>query len=469
MIKSTRSLRPEALRSIVALSLRVVGLALGLVTAGVISRALGVSGFGTFSLGLTLLGVVGQLSDSGMANAVAAEISRDPRRTREIATSAVMARLLLGVVAAAFIMAGALGYMPTEDARVVVLFAACAPLGALGAMTGVTNAEIKPQVAASIALLQAALWCGIAVVVAAWSPSAQSFAAGFVVLTVVQASVTAGYFAKRRLFGRPTLAAVRLVAVRAAPMAVLGLLVTAYYRIDAVLLYALAGERQTGLYAAAYRFLDVAQLLPSVLVVPLLPILASTAMDENRRRELVRAIVRIAICVGVGGALAMGAAAPLLITVVYGEQFADAEWPLRLLGVAYVGVVLGYVGTAATFALGDTWSQIPRVAVIAVASVTLQIPAIRLCGASGAAAVTALTEWAVALTGLHLSMKHVGLRLSDLRLLTAGALTALGVTATAFLGSVWLSLLVAAVLFLALIPLRLLVKDDVVMALRRSQ
>jgi O-antigen/teichoic acid export membrane protein len=204
------------------------------------------------------------------------------------------------------------------------------------------------------------------------------------------------------------------------------------------------------------------------LVVPLLPILSSVTIDPARRQELTLSIIRIAIFVGVAGAIAMSAGAPLLVGLIYGAEFEDAVWPLRILGVAYIGVVLGYVGTTAVFALGKTWSQIPRVALIAVVSIGLQIPVIDAYGATGAAAVTALTEAAIALNGLWLVRKHLGVRLRALRLPVAMLVAAVGVVVPALTSNIWIALAAGAGLILALVPLGLVRREDLAMALRRS-
>jgi lipopolysaccharide exporter len=463
-----RSLRPGAKRSLWALLLRFLGLVVGLGTVAVISRSLGVEGFGLFSLGLTVLGAVGQLADSGMVQAVSAEVSKDPTRKREFGTSAVVARLVLATFAAAVIMVAATFWLAGDDASVVCLFAACAPLGSLTALTGITNAEIRPQVAAWLTLLQGVMWLAVALVVASWSPSPAHYAAGYLLLSFVQAGVTASYFWRRDLLGRPSLQAQRTIIVRAAPAAVLGLVVTAYYRLDTVLLYALAGDRDTGLYAAAYRFLDVAQILPALLVVPLLPILAGTTIEPARRQELALGISRLALCLGVVVSLALSAGAPLLVELIYGPEYRGAVWPLRLLGIAYIGVVMGYVGTTAVFALGKTWTQLPRVAVIGVASIAVQVPAIDRYGAMGAASVTALTEVVIAGNGLWLVRKDIGLRLRELRIPTALAVAAAGVVVQLVFPNPLYSILATVVLVCALLPLRLLRREDLGMAIRRS-
>ena len=60
--------------------------------------------------------------------------------------------------------------------------------------------------------------------------------------------------------------------------------VTAYYRIDGILLFHYRGATEAAYYSAAYRVLDVLQILPGTVSGVLLPLLASAEREGARQR-----------------------------------------------------------------------------------------------------------------------------------------------------------------------------------------
>ena len=81
---------------------------------------------------------------------------------------------------------------------------------------------------------------------------------------------------------------VRAILARSLPFAMLGLLMTIYYRIDAIMLERMYSASETGIYAKAYRLLDAINQFGYLFGIPLLPLFATML----RRRESIHELLK---------------------------------------------------------------------------------------------------------------------------------------------------------------------------------
>ena len=114
------------------------------------------------------------------------------------------------------------------------------------------------------------LWTAAVIAIVASDGGMVWFAAAFLGSAVV--SVALGLWLGSRL-SRPRMRGSRQLwrelARIGVPIGVAGLVVTAYVKLDQVMLFSLAGAEDAGLYGAVYRFLDQAQFLPAALMTTL--------------------------------------------------------------------------------------------------------------------------------------------------------------------------------------------------------
>lgn len=136
-----------------------------------------------------------------------------------------------------------------------------------------------------------------------------------------------------RLSTRPTSGQV-ITLRRALPLAVNGVLATAYNRYDVVVLPALAGIGQLAAYAPASRIQDVLFLLPTAITVVALPQLSHAFGVTDSPAEVGRSVRRF---IGMGLIVALPVAAlcslfaGALLAVFLGPHFASATASVRIL------------------------------------------------------------------------------------------------------------------------------------------
>lgn len=411
LLLRSQTIRPAVRRTAISLIFRLLGLLIGIVTNAILARSLGVSEFGQFGVGLTILTIITQLSDFGAVQAMTAEARRNPHLASSVAGSGICIRLITAVTGIAIAIPVSIFAIPNANAVVLIIMAICAPLGASGALIALSNARLRPEVGSALTLAQSALWLlGVLIVGGAQEPTATEFAIAFAFTTALQTVITLAVYGRKSMIGRPTWAVVRLLLSKSWPVGLLGLLVTSYYRVGGVLVIGLAGAHEAGLYTAAYKVIDVAQIIPSLIVVPMLPVLIDALTNGSEQlRRLSKAVIRLSVIVAIGSGLMIALFSDTIVRLVYGEAFENSARVLEVLGVAFVGITLGYVGSTLCFAIDRVKRQIPFVAALGVLSLMLQPWAIGNWGALGSAYVAAATEIAMCVISLTLCAGPLGM------------------------------------------------------------
>lgn len=472
--KRFRTVRVKATvrRTAVSLFYRLTGLLIGLFTNAILAQSLGVAAFGHFGVGLTVLTIITQLSDFGAVQAMTAEARRNPSSSASVAGSGLSIRLgtaFAGVLIAIPISVYAI---PNADAIVLMIMAACAPLGASGVLVALSNAKLRPEVGSALTLAQSALWfMGVVAVAIGGSPTAVNFAVVFAVTTVVQSAMTMAVFGRKSMIGRPSWSMVKLIIRTSWPVGLLGLLVTSYYRVGGILVIGLAGAYEAGLYTAAYKIIDVAQIVPALIVVPMLPILIDAlSQGDAAIRRLSQSVIRVTLLVAIGAGLCIAIFSPVVIDLVYGHAYVEAVRVLEVLGMAFVGITMGYVGSTICFATNRVKRQIPYVAGIGLLSLCFQPWAIANWGALGSASVAALTEVLMCIVSLTLCSRTMRLGYSSvIGWKVPLFIVVVSIAYVATRHSLMLNMLACALVFgTGILALRLLAKAECDLLIRRK-
>jgi O-antigen/teichoic acid export membrane protein len=389
------------------LLVRTLGLASGIVVAASLARGLGHTQFGQFSLVLTLVGIATNLGDLGLTNTVVRELAVAPDREAETVGALVLARIATGVLGASFVLVAVVVLDPSPTVRLVgLLGAATLLLAPLGSLQAVGQAKLRIGAQNVLLALQSALWMVAVLVLAVLDAPLVAYGLLFFLTSAVQSVATWAMFRRSApvSFADARAALARVLRV-AAPLAVGGLLVTSYYRAGAVLLYHFRGPAETADYSAAYRFLDMLQIIPITLLTALLPLLSSTwradTADAASRRDRLfglsfASVALLALPTSVGGALV----AEPLIHLVYGRDFAGAAPVLAVLLLSFPAICAGYIAVGLALASGRTALYAKVAGAVALLTIPANALLIPIGGGIATAWVTVVAEYAAAGTML---------------------------------------------------------------------
>lgn len=376
---------------------RVLGAALGVLVAAALARGLTRAAFGELSLALSILALAASLGDLGIGQIAIREMARAPEDRDRIVGALCAVQLTMGLALWAIGTVVALILMSGTQARVMAaLVMATMPLGAVNTLTLAANARLRPELVIVPTLVQNVIWLGIVVALGAAHASLSLYGAGVLASVLAQSGVSLGVASRvtKVTFAGTKKLVFDLLRV-AWPLGLAGVFVTAYYRIDAVLLFHYRGAAATAYYSAAYRVLDVLQILPMTVCGVLLPLLASVEREsggEARVQRLFELVIGFLLALAMPIAACGAVLAPEIVTLVYGHPYHPSIALLQVLLPAFIPICMGYVLTSQLILRGVLRPYIIVTFVGAVLNVAANALTIPRYGAAAAAWITLATE-----------------------------------------------------------------------------
>ena len=375
-----------------------VALACGLASSILLSRHLGVTGFGAFNYAFAFIYLFLTLNDPGMNTVVVREISRAPARTAQLLGSLLTLRLTLavGVLAIAWLTIQVWPMDPALRGPLMV-FALILPLNALNVPALVFQTSMRFELAAAALITNRVLGLVFMLVMIAAGGGVMAMFGALLAAEICGLAVTwmlAGRLV--RLQWVVDRAIWRTVLRGAVPLAVGLVLVAIINRVDFIMLERLASLESVGLYGAAYRVTSLLEKFPLLVMGTLYPIMSRLAVEDVARLRQVyqRAIWRFS---GLGLLLGMLviAGAPWILATLFGEPFRAAAPALRWLVVSTMCLYLAMTGGNLLIAVGRARDNAIALSVGATVNVALNAVLIPARGIEGAAIATAASYAAV--------------------------------------------------------------------------
>ncbi len=255
-----------------------------------LARNLGVSDFGLYSTALAFFSLISAVADFGFNRFLIREIARDRSKSSELLFNVSILRLTLTSVLFA-LFALILSALDSDKIRVnLTLLAVLAVLPQSLAFTfdAIFVAFRKLQISAA-ALFLASLFNAL---IGFYLINSGFGVRGSIEALILSQLIYAGFLGlwlkSQRLisYSKVTFEIIKKVTAGSLPYGLLGILGLIYFRIDTVLLSYLRGNFETGLYGAAYKFLDSIVFIPSALSMAMFPVLAK--LHDSDLREVKR-------------------------------------------------------------------------------------------------------------------------------------------------------------------------------------
>jgi O-antigen/teichoic acid export membrane protein len=411
----------------------LAGLVLGLLTATLLLRHLGVEDSGRYVTVLSLVGIAVSIVDNGLNVTASSELARREIAARRPLLGNILGqRLLVAAVALILLVGFALlaGYPPE-----MVSGTALAGAGVL--LVAVANAVLVPLtvqlrnggLAFVEVLRQVVTLAGVALLVALGASLTPFFAVQVAVGLLVLAFVP--FVVGRAGLSRPRFdrGEQRMLLATALPVAAALALGQIYFRLVIVLMSLISSAEQTGYFGASLRAMEALIVIPVLVAGVALPLMTAAARDDlPRLRYAIEGLSEGAVIAGVLVTLVAFRAAEPVMSLLGGAEFEAAGDVLRIQVVALLFIALYQIWTVALVALGQQRQLILANALgllgVAVFAAILVPP----LGAEGGAAATVLGDAVLAALiywRLHRSTGRVTVRLGFLGRVAAAAAVAL--------------------------------------------
>ena len=404
---------------------------LGLVSAPILTRYLGVVNFGRLSLVTSLMAIVAAVTEGGLGALGTRELA-----VREGADRVALMRDLVGIrlgltlvgIAAATVIAAASHYGPVLVAGTAVAGVALLVYVLQAILSLPLAVELRVGWITVIDLLRQASYLLVVVTLVVLGsglvPLLGAAVPGGLVGLFVTMRLVRGRVPLRPAFDRSRW---RSILRDTLPIAAAGAIYSVYFRVVMLLMAVLASDAEVGYFALSFRITEVAILLPGMLIGTMLPLYSRAARDDQVRLAFAfRLTSEVAVVGGVGLTMLGVVGAPLAIAFLTGSGTGPAVEVVRIQSLAltavFVNVVLGttFVALRRNRTMMLTSSSALLVTVVGVLALA------GAHGAQGGAVAAVIGEWtllAVGVFALHRARPdlRVSLRTLPRALLAAGA------------------------------------------------
>jgi O-antigen/teichoic acid export membrane protein len=316
-----------------------------------LARHLGVERFGryTFALSFTLLFSI--VADFGLATVFTREASRNPAGVRALLGQVMRVKLGLGAVTlvASTGILFASRALPVTVLLVAFLTTAMLLNSAALLLENLLKSASRSGAAGMSVLAQSVTALSVCVALVFSGYGVMGGACAYLAASVVH--LTSALIWSRDLWRRPAAGSAAPAAPpwrdwkgllrESAPLALSGVFIAVYFRIDSVLLRVFKGESATGLYGGVYRFFEAFVLLSAAYRSVLFPVMARAADDPSQSLGvLCRKSLRLHLMFTVGVAVFVMLQARAIVGVVLGPAYLAAAPALAILVWALPGAFM---------------------------------------------------------------------------------------------------------------------------------
>lgn len=400
---------------------------LGALATRLITTHVGPTKYGLFVTALTFVTTVTLLTDLGITSIMGRDVAQNPDEAEDILGQNLGLRLTLSsLVVPIVVIVGTTLYRTSSLRWALILFALSIPFNAIQAISfGYYVASIRNYVVAGIAVLQQILYVGGVAIAILGGFGIIGCAVSYLISTAIGGAVSYAVVRKELRF-KPlfNVRRWREVFARSASLGAIQVINLLYLKADTLLLSKMEKPRAVGLYGVAYSFIGFIVVIPSLILVSVMPLMA-TSSGERFEKLLRRTEHGLAI-LGAMSVMFTVLFATQSISILSGDHFLAAAPALRILGLScyfsFLNSALGYAAVAC--------NRHHRFVVVSgiglVLNVGLNLALIPRLGINGSALATLISEF-IALVGVRwVFAKDVGAKVPltrlSLRPVFAGAL-----------------------------------------------
>lgn len=393
--------RKIALSTAFQFSGKIISTLLGLVSIAMITRHLGVDGYGQYATAITFVGIFSIVADMGLYIYVVREISKKAEQTEYIVSNVFTFRIVSAIVllALAPLLAMFFPYGSAVQLAILISTLSFFFISLNQVLIGVFQREFDTKMVAVgeivgrvvlIAALAPVIWWNLGLAAVIWALVISSATNFFLVL----------FSARRRMKIRLRfdLKFWKEILKVTWPIAISVVLNAIYFKLDTVFLSVMKSEHDVGLYGEAYKILEVLIAFPAMFAGLLMPLLSQSAfVDWPKFKSVISKgfdfLVMAALPIVVGGWVL----AKPIVVFIGGPEFADAAPILQILVIATAMIFIGNLFANAVVAVNKQKQMVWMYLLTAVAAVIMYWVTIPIFSYFGAAWSTVATEALMAL------------------------------------------------------------------------
>ncbi|MBI2599756.1 flippase [Candidatus Daviesbacteria bacterium] len=376
---------------------QVITRAIGFFYTIFLARNLAIEEFGLYSVGLAYFSLISTISDFGFNRFLVREIAKDHLRFPTLVFNVTFLRLTVSSCLFG-IFAVILYALDPDKFRVSVsllMVLAVVPQAVALTLDGLFIALKRLQLSA-LSLVFLSIFTsviGYFLVSSGFGTTGTAVALILGQLGYLLIIILVLLTQKINLLSEINFKIIREITLGSLPYGLLGILGMLYFRIDTILLSYLKGNFDTGIYSAAYKFLEAAIFIPTALSTALFPVVAKLYLiDKSRVESVYFKSLKIMLFIGILVALGYMFILPFFIKIFL-PSYSSSVDVLRILTFSLPFIFIHAPGIQVLFSTDKFLKQVIVLSVITLSfNVILNLIFIPKFGVYAAAWVTVASE-----------------------------------------------------------------------------
>lgn len=362
-----------------------------------LARSLDVENFGYFTVALSYFSLLSAIADFGISRYLIREVARGQKSMAVLLANILILRI--SAVSILFAIFAVTLYLldPSSDRVSITLIAVLAIIPQSIALTidGVFIALQKINLSAIGLSILAIVTSLIGFILVFSGFGVMGATAALVFGQIIYAIVLSIILFKQKIrpFAGIETKIIKEIVIGSLPYGLLGVLGLIYFKVDTILLSYMKSSYDTGIYAAAYKFLEAIIFIPSAVSVALFPVLAKLhETDSQALKKLYFKSLRVMLYISLPIMLGYIFLLPFVINFLL-PQYQLSIFVIQVLALT---IPLMFMHTPATVALLSTDKYLKEVVLISIGTlafnIIFNILLIPKYGIMAAAFVTVLSE-----------------------------------------------------------------------------
>lgn len=305
---------------------RIFRMVAALAISLLIARHLGPSEFGKLGYAQSLVGIVGILSTFGLESILTRRILAEESKLNQILGSAFFIRLigatLTNIITAVF----SLYYFKTDHSMTLIIFlySTTVIFQSIDVIKNFFEAEVTSKYIVWASNISFFITSCLRLYLLYSKQNVTAFALSFALDALLCAILTYYYYFKKKphhFFQNAKLTEMKLLLTESFPLAMSGLSLILYMRLDALVIEHFLGISQVGHYTAATRLTEVWYIVPTIFVSTFLPKLLRIKNNPVEFAQKFRLMFKWIMLCSFALSLILWLGASPLIKILYGTKY----------------------------------------------------------------------------------------------------------------------------------------------------
>ena len=395
---------------------KVLSTVLALINIGLITRYLGVNGFGNYATVLAFFSFFGAILDLGLYSIATREISRENANEQRIMSNVFTLRVLsaglLFIIVPVLIFL--LPYADEVKKGILIISVSYVFSSSYTVLNGVFQKNLRMD---KVAITE--FFGKIVQVLFVFLAVRKNWGFDSIMLSVlINAVFTFGivlFLSKKytKFSFSFDIAYWKKFLKMSLPVGVAAIVSFLYFKMDTIILSILKGSEAVGIYNMAYKIIENITFFPGMMVGLILPLLSVYIFkDEKKFIKIVNKTAKVFFLINVPLIVGVLFLSEDIISIIGGGEFVVSANVLRILIFALVFIFFGNLFNSILLSGNFQKKLMYVLSLCAIFNIILNLIVIPKYSYTGAAVVSVLTEFLVVCATAYFANKNLGYRLS---------------------------------------------------------